>query len=108
MFQCTNIAVKPFLLVNQMCQRRPDTHLRLGLPSCKALTPATVLGLARADFARMLGQLQDIHHMWRFEALRKVHSGFRVCTSICLLRSPSGVYGVPTVCQARTPSAAVI
>ena len=38
----------------------------------KALTPATLLALARADFISMLGQLQDIRQMWRFEALRKV------------------------------------
>ena len=36
------------------------------------MTRATVLTLARDDFARLLGQLADIRNMWRFEALRKV------------------------------------
>lgn len=38
----------------------------------RATTRATVLALARDDFARLLGQLADIRTMWRFEALRKV------------------------------------
>jgi hypothetical protein len=38
------------------------------------MTRATVLTLARDDFARLLGQLADIRTMWRFEALRKASS----------------------------------
>lgn len=40
--------------------------------SVEATKRATVLALARDDFAAMLGQLADIRTMWRFEALRKV------------------------------------
>ena len=39
--------------------------------SVKALTAASVLTLSRALFCKLLGNLADIRHMWRFEALCK-------------------------------------
>lgn len=38
----------------------------------RALTDALVLACHRDDFIQKLGNLADIRHMWRFEALRKV------------------------------------
>ena len=40
----------------------------------RALTDASVLTLSRALFSKLLGNLADIRHMWRFEALNKVSS----------------------------------
>ena len=39
----------------------------------KALTDGVLLALHRDDFNGLLGSLTHIRHMWRFEALRKVH-----------------------------------
>jgi CRP-like cAMP-binding protein len=42
----------------------------------KALTDGVLLALHRDDFTGLLGSLTHIRHMWRFEALRKVHKPF--------------------------------
>lgn len=48
----------------------------------KALTDGVLLALHRDDFNALLGSLTHLRHMWRFEALRKVHA----CPS-CILPS---------------------
>lgn len=50
----------------------------------KAVTDAQVLALHRDDFNKLLGNLADIRHVWRFEALHKVRALHRrvvACTA---------------------------
>ena len=57
---------------------RAYVNLTLGMPQDKraatvrAVTDAQVLALHRDDFNKLLGNLENIRHVWRFEALHKV------------------------------------
>ena len=64
----------------------------------KALADSSVLTLTRALFSKLLGNLGDIRHMWRFEALNKVLM-LLLLTALCRAALAEDVFGrghVPT------------
>ena len=57
----------------------------------RAITHATVLALDRENFNRHLGQLSDIRHMWRLQALGRVSSPALAADPSWSLPSPASV-----------------
>jgi hypothetical protein len=63
----------------------------------KALTDSTLLALSREDFNKLLGSLQNIRNIWRFEALRKVRLPRLLSSLLHCPNTPSSDWSRPAI-----------